>query len=120
MWTWRPTCFKEAAGDSPRKPEDGSVGRRAGLRQLPSNLRADAKRAVYHVTHRIEVERDSRKLIRLLERDGWVRVAVRRSHWQFKHPERPGRITVPHPDRDIKRGTLASIYRQAGWTLRRD
>ncbi|MCY4659523.1 MAG: type II toxin-antitoxin system HicA family toxin [Acidobacteria bacterium] len=34
------------------------------------------------------MEHDSRKLIRLLERDGWVRVAVRGSHWQFKHPDR--------------------------------
>ena len=65
------------------------------------------------------VERDSRKLIRWLERDGWVRVAVRGSHWQFKHPDRPGRITVTHPNRNIKRGTVASIYRQAGWDPRR-
>jgi len=62
------------------------------------------------------VERDSRKLIRLLERDGWVRVAVRGSHWQFRHPDRSGRITVSHPNRNIKRGTLASIYRRAGWS----
>ena len=29
------------------------------------------------------------------------------SHWQFKHPDRAGRITVPHPNRDIKLGTVA-------------
>ena len=75
---------------------------------------------VYHVAQRIGVERDSRKLIRLLERDGWVRVAVRGSHWQFKHPNRAGRITVTHPNRNIKRGTVASIYRQAGWVPRKD
>ena len=74
---------------------------------------------VYHATYGIGVERDSRKLIRLLERDGWVRVAVRGSHWQFKHPDRAGRITVTHPNRDIKRGTVSSIYRKAGWTPRR-
>lgn len=74
---------------------------------------------MYHVTQRAKVERDSRKLIRLLERDGWFRVAVRGSHWQFKRADRAGRITVPHPNRNIKRGTLASIYRQAGWTRRR-
>ena len=61
------------------------------------------------------MERNSRKLIKLLEQDGWVRVAVKGDHWQFKHPTRKGRVTVPHPSRDIKRGTVASIYRQAGW-----
>lgn len=61
------------------------------------------------------MERDSRKLIRLLEKDGWILVASKGGHWQFKHPDRKGRITVPHPNRDLKRGTVASIYRQAVW-----
>ena len=62
----------------------------------------------------LSMERDSHKPIRLQERDGWIRVATKGSHWQFKHPNRKGRITVPHPRRDTKRGTVASIYRQAG------
>ena len=61
------------------------------------------------------MERNSRKLIKLLEQDGWVRVAVKGDHWQFKHPVKKGRVTVPHPKRDIKPGTIISIYRQAGW-----
>jgi len=61
------------------------------------------------------VERNSRKLIKLLEQDGWVRVAIKGDHWQFKHPVKKGRVTVPHPTRDIKPGTVFSIYRQAGW-----
>ncbi len=61
------------------------------------------------------MERNSRKLIKLLEQDGWVRVAVKGGHWQFKHPTKPGRVTVPHPKRDLKRGTVVSIYKQAGW-----
>lgn len=61
------------------------------------------------------MERNSRNLIELLERDGWVRVAVKGSHWQFKHPTKQGRVTVPHPVKDIKAGTVVSIYRQAGW-----
>ncbi|WP_106751598.1 type II toxin-antitoxin system HicA family toxin [Pannonibacter carbonis] len=61
------------------------------------------------------MERDSRKLIRLLEADGWVLVAVKGDHHQFKHPDRPGRVTVPHPVKDLKTGTVYSIYRQAGW-----
>ena len=73
--------------------------------------------SVYQYTHelKLKVERDSRKLIMLLEQDGWFRVAVKGSHWQFKHPTKRGRVTVPHPDRDLKRGTVVSIHRQAGW-----
>ena len=61
------------------------------------------------------VERNSRKLIELLRRDGWERVAVKGSHWHFKHPSKDGRVTVPHPVQDIAIGTVATIYRQAGW-----
>ena len=61
------------------------------------------------------MERDSRKLINMLENDGWRHVATKGDHFQFKHPNRPGRVTVPHPKKDIKKGTVMSIYRQAGW-----
>jgi predicted RNA binding protein YcfA (HicA-like mRNA interferase family) len=40
------------------------------------------------------------------------------SHVQFKHPTKPVRVTVPHPERDIPAGTLRSIERQAGLKLR--
>ena len=57
--------------------------------------------------------------MRMLRQDGWVHVDSRGSHrqfrHQFRHPTKPGRVTVPHPDKDIPRGTVASIYRQAGW-----
>jgi predicted RNA binding protein YcfA (HicA-like mRNA interferase family) len=43
-----------------------------------------------------------------------VQVAQKGSHVQFKHPSRPGRVTVPHPKRDLPLGTLRSIARQAG------
>jgi predicted RNA binding protein YcfA (HicA-like mRNA interferase family) len=57
----------------------------------------------------------SREVIARLKHDGWVLVNVRGSHHQFKHPEKPGRVTVPHPDRDLPVGTLRNIFRQAGW-----
>ncbi|HLY55514.1 MAG TPA: type II toxin-antitoxin system HicA family toxin [Stellaceae bacterium] len=61
---------------------------------------------------------DSREIISRIEADGWVRVAQKGSHMQFKHPAKPGRVTVPHPRRDIPTGTLRSIERQAGLRLR--
>lgn len=60
----------------------------------------------------------SAEVIALLRRDGWIEVARKGSHVQFKHPQKPGRVTVPHPKRDIPLGTLRSIEKQAGLKLR--
>ena len=58
---------------------------------------------------------DSKALIKRLEAEGWVLVRVRGSHHQFTHPDKPGRVTIKHPDKDIPIGTLRSIEKQAGW-----
>jgi predicted RNA binding protein YcfA (HicA-like mRNA interferase family) len=59
------------------------------------------------------------ELLRLLHTDGWCLVATRGSHRQFKHLEKPGRVTVPgKPSDDLAPGTLNSILKQAG--LRRN
>lgn len=63
----------------------------------------------------MRIETNSRKLIRLLEADGWYLVEVRGDHHQYRHSAKKGRVTVPHPNKDIVVGTLRSIYRQAGW-----
>ena len=59
---------------------------------------------------------DSREVIRKLKADGWVLVRTKGSHHQFKHPDRPGLVTVPHPKRDFPAGTLKAIMKQAGWS----
>ena len=61
----------------------------------------------------------SREVIRILEADGWAIVRTRGSHIQFKHPNKPGRVTVKHPDKDIPRKTLDSIERQSGLKFRK-
>jgi predicted RNA binding protein YcfA (HicA-like mRNA interferase family) len=60
----------------------------------------------------------SRDVIKQLQKDGWYEVTQVGSHKQFKHPTRKGRVTVPHPKRDIPMGTLKSIEKQAGIKLR--
>ena len=56
-----------------------------------------------------------RDVIRLREEDGWIQVAQKGSHRQFKHPAKSGKVTVPgHPSDDLPAGTLRSIFRQAG------
>ena len=55
------------------------------------------------------------EVLRLLHEDGWYLVATRGSHRQFKHPTKPGRVTVPgKPSDDVALGTLNSIRKQAG------
>jgi predicted RNA binding protein YcfA (HicA-like mRNA interferase family) len=61
---------------------------------------------------------NSREIIRRLKEDGWFEVAQVGSHKQFKHPAKPGRVTVPAPRRDVPLGTLRSIEKQAGIKLR--
>ena len=56
----------------------------------------------------------SREVIEVIKADGWYEVAVKGSHHQFKHPTKPGRVTVPHPKSEIAVGTLKNILKQAG------
>jgi predicted RNA binding protein YcfA (HicA-like mRNA interferase family) len=56
-----------------------------------------------------------REVIRMLQDDGWTPVVTRGSHRQFKHPTKPGRVTVSGQlGDDMPKGTLASVKRQAG------
>ena len=58
-------------------------------------------------------------IIRALKDDGWQHVRTTGSHWHFKHPSKPGLVTVPHPKRDIPKGTLNSILKQADLKVKR-
>lgn len=54
------------------------------------------------------------EVLKLLRRDGWYRVPARGGHRQFKHPEKPGRVTVSgKPSDELPRGTLNSILKEA-------
>ncbi len=55
------------------------------------------------------------EMLRRLHEDGWLLVATRGSHRQYKHPSKPGRVTAPgKPGDDLAAGTLNSILKQAG------
>lgn len=56
-----------------------------------------------------------RDVIRLVQQDGWLLVTQRGSHRQFKHPSKPGKVTIAgHPSVDMARGTYNNILKQAG------
>lgn len=59
----------------------------------------------------------SREVLKILKADGWYEVNCVGDHHQFKHPVKPGRVTVTHPRKDIPRETLKSISQQAGVTF---
>jgi predicted RNA binding protein YcfA (HicA-like mRNA interferase family) len=55
------------------------------------------------------------EILTMLHKNGWQLIATRGSHRQFKHPEKPGRVTVAgKPSDDLAPGTLNSIFKQAG------
>ena len=56
---------------------------------------------------------NSRTLLKKLQADGFEIVSMRGSHHKLRKGERT--VIVPHPKRDLPQGTVASIFRQAGW-----
>jgi len=60
----------------------------------------------------------SREILRQLLQDGWRIDRQSGSHIQLVHPVKTGLVTVPHPNKDIRVGTLKSIQRQSGLTFR--
>ena len=56
-----------------------------------------------------------RDAIRMIETDGWFFVAQEGSHRQYKHAVKKGRVTIPGKlGKDLAKGTLNSILKQAG------
>ncbi|MGD9108196.1 MAG: type II toxin-antitoxin system HicA family toxin [Gammaproteobacteria bacterium] len=57
----------------------------------------------------------SRELIKRLKKDGWKLDRVRGDHYQFKHPEIKGTVTIQHPTKDLSKFIVKSIFKQAKW-----
>ncbi|OFV68930.1 type II toxin-antitoxin system HicA family toxin [Acetobacterium wieringae] len=56
-----------------------------------------------------------REAVKMIEKDGWVLDTVRGSHHHFKHPIKPGKVTIPIPKHnDLNSRTIKSIRKQAG------
>ena len=56
------------------------------------------------------------KILKMLEKDGWILYKQRGSHRQFKHAEKSGKVTVNNkPGDTLSQEILNSIFKQAGW-----
>lgn len=56
---------------------------------------------------------DSRTLIKILKKNGWVECGCHGSHHFFKN-DSGTKIVVPHPEKDLPKGTYHAILKQAG------
>lgn len=57
-----------------------------------------------------------KEIIDLLEADGWYLLTIRGDHRQFRHPTKPGKVTVRgKPSETLDQFLLNSIWKQAGW-----
>ena len=56
----------------------------------------------------------SREIIKFITADGWYEINCEGDHHQFKHPTKPGKVTVTHPRKNIPIRTVKSIEKQAG------
>ncbi len=57
-----------------------------------------------------------REIIKFLERNGFVLDHVSGSHHIYYNQSSKRRAVVPHHNREIPRGTLVSLLREAGFT----
>jgi Predicted periplasmic or secreted lipoprotein len=56
-----------------------------------------------------------KELDKLLQQNGWYQARSKGSHFHYRHNDKPDTIAVPnHSGKDIKKGTLHSILKQAG------
>ena len=56
----------------------------------------------------------AKEVLKTLKADGWIQSNVHGSHIQLIHPTKRGKVTVPSHSGDIPKGTLNSIWKQAG------
>ncbi len=55
----------------------------------------------------------SKDIIQILLNDGWTVKRQRGSHVQLEHPTKKGKVTVPHPNKDLPAKTVQTIMKQA-------
>lgn len=50
----------------------------------------------------------------MIVKDGWYQVKQKGSHHQYKHPIKPGKVTIPEHGGDLNLDTVKSVMKQAG------
>lgn len=55
-----------------------------------------------------------REIEKIILNDGWYLKNIKGSHHQYKHPTKPGKVTIPNHIGDLDKTTVKSILMQAG------
>lgn len=55
-----------------------------------------------------------REIENIIIKDGWYQVKQKGSHHQYKHPSKPGKVTIAEHGGDLNPDTVKSILKQAG------
>lgn len=55
-----------------------------------------------------------REIEKIIKQDGWELSTIRGSHHHYRHPQKPGKVTIPKHGGDIHPRVIKSILRQAG------
>jgi predicted RNA binding protein YcfA (HicA-like mRNA interferase family) len=57
-----------------------------------------------------------KEIERIIKDDGWFWVGTEGGHFQYEHPTKPGKVTIPHHSKpkDIDRIIVKRIFKQAG------
>ena len=61
------------------------------------------------------IERNSRKILQRLEKEGWGIESIKGSHHKLRHPDFAYPIILVHPKKDLPLGTARQIHKDAGW-----
>lgn len=54
-----------------------------------------------------------KELERIIMADGWYKYAQKGSHCHYKHPIKPGKVTISFHTKDVPIGTEKNIMKQA-------
>jgi predicted RNA binding protein YcfA (HicA-like mRNA interferase family) len=60
------------------------------------------------------LETNTRKIIRRLQREGWVHIGGGK-HDNFEHPDKPSLLIQVPRHKEVSRGVARSIAKVAGW-----
>jgi predicted RNA binding protein YcfA (HicA-like mRNA interferase family) len=70
---------------------------------------------IYTSLGKSSVERNPRKILQRLKKEGWQHIRTKGSHMIFKHPAM-GFTMVPNHPGDVTSAVARSIAKAAGWT----
>lgn len=55
-----------------------------------------------------------KEIEKIIVADGWEFKKARGSHYHYRHPNKPGKVTIPRHGGDLDPKTVKSIMKQAG------